>query len=94
MDRKFNEVENKFLPEHEDYIQNLRNSGWPFFIMAFGVWVYIAIYLFMRLALGKCGGYNMPKPDVTKLTKATPGVLIGIGTVIFLIGIIVTFIGA
>ena len=48
----------------------------------------------MRLALGKCGGYKSDKPDLTKLTKATPGVLIGIGSTIFLIGIIITFIGA
>ena len=44
--------------------------------------------------MGKCGGYNTKKPDLTKLTKATPGVLIGIGTLIFLIGIVITFIGA
>ncbi len=75
-------------------MQNVRNSGWIFFLVAFGIWLYICIYLFMRLALGKCGGYNTDKPDLTKLTKATPGVLIGIGTLIFLIGIIVTFIGA
>ena len=48
----------------------------------------------MRLALGKCGGYNTEAPDITKLTKATPGILIGAGMFVFLVGIIITFIGA
>ena len=64
------------------------------YIIGTVVVIYLIIYMFLRMVIGKCGGFRDPRPDINKVTKATPGILIGVGFVIFFIGAIVTGYGA
>lgn len=93
-DSKFDDVDPVFVPEDSNYVYNVRSSGYIYYSVAIVVWLAIIVFLLFRLALGKCGGYKSDPPELTKLSKATPGVLILVAGFFFLGGIIVTFIGA
>ena len=56
--------------------------------MAFATWVYIFVYLFLRLVRGKCGGFKTAKPRINKKNKLRPMFLIFIGTGFFIFGFI------
>ena len=83
-----------FLPEDSGYGKNLRNSGYIYYLFAVAVWGFVIIFLIIRLGAGKCGGYHSNPPELTKLSKATPAILIGMAGLIFLVGVVITFIGA
>jgi len=58
------------------------------------VLIYLILYVILRMVFGKCGGYRDPRPDINKFTKATPGILIGVGFGVFFIGCVITGLGA
>jgi len=75
-------------------LEEIRNTGFIGYGIGAAILIYLVVYLILRMVFGKCGGFKSQRPDITKVTKATPGILILAGFIVFLVGIITTGLGA